>query len=164
MPTSRWVTSAPTCSASREPTEEPSGATTPGMPACPTSSTGFSPLGNNDNWAPVFRDEKTYALAANLTKLHGSHQFRFGFSVNRLRLEHWQPELGAGPRGRFDFNGNVTNLRGGTQAANLYNQYAAMLLGLPNQVQQAIQYELMTTREWQHGDLRAGPLATQQQD
>jgi hypothetical protein len=112
---------------------------------------GFSPLGNNDNWAPAFREEKTYALAGNLTKLHGSHQFRFGFSVNRLRLDHWQPELGAGPRGRFDFNGNVTNLRGGTQAANIYNQYAALLLGLPNQVQQAIQYEVMTGREWQHG-------------
>jgi hypothetical protein len=123
-----------------------------GMPAF---LTGFSTLGNDDTWNPLFRDERTYNLSGNLTKLHGKHELRFGYSVNRLAMDHWQPELGQGPRGIIPFNGDVTNLRGGTQSANLYNQYAAFLLGLiaPTSTGfgKGIQYEEMTAREWQHG-------------
>jgi hypothetical protein len=117
----------------------------------PDFRTGFSALGNTDTWAPLFRHERTYNLSSNLTKLMGSHEFRMGYSVNLLTLDHWQPELGAGPRGRLDFAGNATGLRGGAQTPNFYNTYAAMLLGLVGQAQQAIQYEQMTGREWQHG-------------
>ena len=62
----------------------------------------FDILGNFDGWDPVNRDERTYAFASNLTKLHGAHEFRFGYSVNKLRMNHWQPELGYGPRGAFE--------------------------------------------------------------
>ena len=75
------------------------------------------------------RDERTYALTANVTKLHGSHEFRFGYSLNRLRMNHWQPELGYGPRGHWQFAANATALNGGTQTANIYNQYASVPAG-----------------------------------
>jgi len=119
-----------------------------GMPAF---LTGFSTIGNDDGWAPVQRDERTYALTANVTKLRGSHEFRFGYSVNRLRMNHWQPELGYGPRGHWDFAQNSTELNGGPQTANIYNQYASFLLGLADYAALSVQNELMTTREWQHG-------------
>ena len=117
----------------------------------PSFFTGFSNIGNNDAWVPVQRDERTYAFAANVTKLRNNHEFRFGYSLNRLRLNHWQPELGAGPRGSMTFAKNATELNGGPQAANLYNQYAAFLLGLASSAGESAQNELATTREWQHG-------------
>ena len=45
---------------------------------------------------------------------------------------------------------NATALNGGTQDANIYNAHASLLLGLADQAATSVQYELMTTREWQH--------------
>ncbi len=117
----------------------------------PSFFTGFSTVGNNDGWAPVTRDERTYALAANMTKLRGAHEFRVGYSLNRLRMDHWQPELGYGPRGNFQFAGDATALNGGAQTSNFYNTYAAFLMGLASRGSESVQNEVMTTREWQHG-------------
>jgi len=112
---------------------------------------GFDILGNFDSWDPVNRDERTYAFASNLTKLHGAHEFRFGYSVNKLRMNHWQPELGYGPRGAFESASHATALNdSAAQAPNIYNGYASMLLGLGDLAGTSVQYELMTTREWQH--------------
>src|SRR4029450_8362622 len=108
----------------------------------------FSQLGNRDGWNPIFRDERTYSLATNITKVHGQHDFRGGYFLNFLYLDHWQPETG-NPRGRFDFLPNTTGLRNG-QTANFYNAYASFLLGLVGQAQKIVQNELMTAREWQH--------------
>ena len=80
----------------------------------------FSDVGNRDGWNPIYRDERTYSLTANLTKVKGSHDFRTGYTLNFLYLDHWQPETG-NPRGHFNFLGNTTALRGG-QTANFYNQ------------------------------------------
>ena len=38
---------------------------------------------------------------------------RFGYSLNRLRMNHWQPELGSGPRGLLETAANATALKGG---------------------------------------------------
>ena len=108
----------------------------------------FSQLGNRDGWNPIFRDERTYSIAHNITKVAGQHDFRGGYFLNFLYLDHWQPETG-NPRGRFDFNPNTAGLRGG-QTANFYNAYAAFLLGQVSQAQKSVQNELMTAREWQH--------------
>jgi hypothetical protein len=115
----------------------------------PTSST-FASLGNPDGWNPVQRDERTYALTFNVTKVYGSHEFRGGYSLNRLWMEHWQPELGLGPRGELDSAENATALKGGAQTANGFNGYAAFLLGLIDHAGQSVQNETMTTREWQN--------------
>jgi hypothetical protein len=120
-----------------------------GIPYVITSSS-FDSLGNADGWNPVQRDERTYALSANVTKASGPHEFRGGYSLNRLWMNHWQPELGAGPRGELDTAANATALKGGAQTANGYNGYAAFLLGLIGHAGESVQNELMTTREWQH--------------
>jgi outer membrane receptor protein involved in Fe transport len=81
--------------------------------------------------------------------------------MNFLYQDHWQPELD-NPRGCFSFNqsggctqlgqnSGTTALPGGTQTANFYNHFAAFLLGLPGTVSKSVQYEELTTREWQHG-------------
>jgi hypothetical protein len=113
-----------------------------------TTSGFFSQLGNRDGWNPIFRDERTYSIAHNITKIKGQHDFRGGYFLNYLYLDHWQPETG-NPRGRFDFLPNTTGLRGGP-TANFYNAYASFLLGLVGQAQKSVQNELMTAREWQH--------------
>ena len=113
-----------------------------------TTSGFFSQLGNRDGWNPIFRDERTYTLATNLTKVAGQHDLRGGYFLNYLYLVHWQPETG-NPRGQFIFNANTTGLRGG-QTANFYNAYASFLLGLVGQANKSVQNELMTSREWQH--------------
>jgi hypothetical protein len=120
-----------------------------GIPYVITSSSSSS-LGNPESWTPVQRDERTYALSVNVTKIRGPHEFRGGYSLNRLWMNHWQPELGAGPRGELDAAANATALKGGAQTANGYNGYAAFLLGLIGHAGESVQNELMTTREWQN--------------
>jgi hypothetical protein len=116
-------------------------------------SQSYTGLGNQNNWSPVFREERSYTFASNASKIVGSHDFRFGADVVRHKLDHWQPEIGAGPRGRFNFTGNETVLRtaSGSTSATQFNQFAAFLLGTPQSVEKSLQHELMTTREWQLG-------------
>ena len=99
-------------------------------------------------WMPLQRVEENYTLSANATWTKGKHTFRFGFNGVNYRMTHWQPELGAGPRGQFGFNGNATTLNGGA-GQNNFNGYGAFLLGLSDDVQKSYQYILMTPREFQ---------------
>lgn len=112
--------------------------------------TGYTSLGNLNTWTPVEREERSYTFTQNATKIIGNHDVRFGTDIVRHELNHWQPEIGAGPRGGFNFSGNTTVLNGGA-GANQYNAFAAFLLGVPQSVQKSLQYEVMTTREWQLG-------------
>jgi hypothetical protein len=115
----------------------------------PRFDTGFSVIGNFEGWMPIYRDERTYSFATNMTKIKGNHEFRGGYLVNFMYLDHWQPETD-NPRGRLDFTTrSITALRGG-QTNNFYNQWAAFLLGMPGTVSKSVQAELMTGREWQH--------------
>ena len=100
-------------------------------------------------WNPIFRDERTYSIAANVTKLKGRHDLRGGYILNFMYLDHWQPETG-NPRGNFKFLGNTTSVNGAAQSSNFYNQYAAFMLGLVGNVNKSVQNELMTAREWQN--------------
>lgn len=117
----------------------------------PWFATGLSPIGEDRSWYPMTRNDGSFSMASNLTTIRGNHELRIGGEIARHHLNHWQPEVGNGPRGGITFGGGVTALRGGPQAPNLYNQYAAFLLGLPTSVGKSLQYELMTTREWQMG-------------
>jgi Carboxypeptidase regulatory-like domain/TonB dependent receptor len=117
-----------------------------GMPAF---NVGLSTVGNAATWHPLERHEKSYTITSNLTKLAGAHEIRAGFDFIRYQLDHWQPELGSGPRGIFNFSGNITGQPGYT--ANAWNQYAAFLLGRTSGYGKSIQYEDMTGRENQYG-------------
>jgi hypothetical protein len=102
-------------------------------------------IGNDDSWTPLERHETSYTVTTNLTRIMGAHEIRTGFDFIRYQLNHFQPELGAGPRGAFEFSGNITGTPGYT--ANNWNSYAAFLLGLDSNVAKSVQFELMTGRE-----------------
>ncbi len=117
-----------------------------GMPRFSVS--GFAPFGNANTWGPLFRDERSFTFTQNFSWSHGDHEFRWGYDTVKHMLDHWQPDIGGGPRGRFQFNRSMTTVKGfnGTDQ----NAYAAYLLGLPWRMEKSLQWELMTTREWQH--------------
>jgi hypothetical protein len=112
---------------------------------------GFSYTGFGvPNWMPVTRVEESWTHSDNVTYTHGAHELRFGFDLVRHHLNHWQPEIGNGPRGYLGFGGGPTALSGGP-APNQYNSYATFLLGLDTTTDKSLQYILSTGREWQFG-------------
>ena len=111
-------------------------------------TSGYTSLGVA-NWIPANRVEETYTQSDNLSWTKGAHQLRFGFDLVRHHLNHWQPEIGQGPRGFLGFSGQETIAPGGS--ANQYNGYAAFLLGLSDDSEKSLQNILMTAREWQFG-------------
>jgi carboxypeptidase family protein len=116
----------------------------------PQFSSGFTAIGGTPTWSPIYMEQKTLSFNTNLTKIAGKHDLKAGYFLNQLTMDNWQPER-ANPRGSFTFNGNATRTFGtGSQTANFYNQYAQFLLGLVTNAGKSYQYELFTTREWQH--------------
>ena len=115
-----------------------------GFPNINPGYTGFGSPG----WQPLERLEKNWTTSQNFTWMKGAHQIRFGFDMIYLSLEHWQPELGGGPRGVINFNGEATALKGG-DAPTAFNQYAAFLLGETSSMQKALQYIVATGQERQ---------------
>ncbi len=118
---------------------------------------GFPNIGQSNytgfgvpSWMPVTRVEESWTQSDNITYSHGAHEFRFGFDLVRHHLNHWQPEIGNGPRGYLGFGGGPTALNGGA-APNQYNGYATFLLGLDTSTDKSLQYILSTGREWQFG-------------
>jgi outer membrane receptor protein involved in Fe transport len=115
----------------------------------PVVSTGLSGLGNNSTWTPVWRDERSYTISTNLTKVAGRHEFRTGFDFVRLRLNHWQPEVG-NPRGELTFGGGTTGIPGYAGVGG-WNAYAGFLLGEMSSYRKSVQYEELSGRENQYG-------------
>ncbi len=129
----------------------------PGLNGSDTRQSGFPniQIGGYEGtgvpgWMPLFRTEESFNTSQNVTWSKGAHEFRFGFDGVLHRMTHWQPELGAGPRGYIEFDGGLTTL-GPNGAGDNLNSYADFLLGLPQNMQKSIQYILMTPREWQFG-------------
>ena len=112
------------------------------------SVSGYTSFGV-PNWMPLQRVEESYTHSDNLTWTKGAHELRFGFDLVRHHLNHWQPEIGQGPRGYLGFGGGETALAPGSP--NQFNAYAAFLLGLSDDAEKSLQYILMTGREWQFG-------------
>ncbi len=115
----------------------------------PQFSTGLSAIGNGDTWTPVWRDERSYTISTNLTKVAGRHEIRSGFDFVRLRLTHWQPEV-SNPRGVLTFGGGVTGIPGYTGVGG-WNGYAAFLLGEMSNYAKSNQFEELSGRENQYG-------------
>lgn len=123
---------------------------------------GYTGLGNVNNWSPAERHDRVYTYAGNLNWTKGAHNLRFGVDLIQHQMNHWQPEIGSySPRGGFNFNNGVTGLNGtagegfaavSAPAANNYNAYASFLLGLPQVFGKSYQfYDPMSTREFQQG-------------
>ncbi len=115
----------------------------------PQIAYGYTGLGNQNNWSPVTRAERSYTFTQNAAKIRNNHTFRFGADIVKHELNHWQPEIGVGPRGAITYGGGATTLAGA--GATQYNAYAAFLLGASTLTQKSLQNELLTTREWQMG-------------
>jgi outer membrane receptor protein involved in Fe transport len=108
---------------------------------------GFTNFGVAATWAPLFRHDRTYEQKVNFRKIHGPHEFAWGFEPRRHQLTHWQPETG-NPRGAISFAGGATSLPGVTGREP--NSYAAALLGLVYDYSKSIQFLDMKNREWQY--------------
>lgn len=113
-----------------------------GMPAF--SYGDYSTLGNTEGWNPLWRNDQSYTFNTNASWMKGTHEIRFGFDFMHHLMNHWQPELGSGPRGSFSFGNGVTSLNtsalassvgftGGTPSfENGWNGLASFLLGTPS--------------------------------
>ena len=111
---------------------------------------GYSDLGNPEGWNPAYRNDWSFTSSHNVRWSHGKHQVSAGTDIIHHHLNHWQPELGSGPRGEFDFNGGVTALNGGP-APNQFNSWAQFLLGRQDGMGRSEQFIKATAREWQFG-------------
>jgi hypothetical protein len=112
-----------------------------GLPAFYISD--YSSLGNTEGWNPAFRNDQSYTFNTNANWMKGAHDIRFGFDFMHHLMNHWQPELGEGPRGAFGFDPGVTALnpaalestvgfQGDTPSfENGWNGLAGFLLGTP---------------------------------
>ena len=95
---------------------------------------GLTTIGINEDFMPYFRRDPQYQYVTNFNWSKGEHSIRFGFDFYNQHLNQVQPEIAGvayhGGSGGFTFDGGPTALRGGP-SANVYNTYAAFLLGLP---------------------------------
>jgi hypothetical protein len=131
-----------------------------GMP--PLYMSGYSALGNPEGWNPLFRNDQSYTVNTNMSWMKGTHDVRFGFDFVHHLMNHWQPELGEGPRGAFYFDPGVTALntdalesaggfRGGAPSfENDWNSVAAFLLGTPDVSGKSSQFIKMNSFENQY--------------
>jgi hypothetical protein len=114
----------------------------------PEMRTGLGTLGNTATWTPVWRDERSYTVSANLTKVAGRHEVRSGVDFIRLRLNHWQPEV-SNPRGILTFGSGTTSQTG--YSGNSWNSYAGFMLGELTSFNKSEQFEELSGRENQYG-------------
>jgi len=121
---------------------------------------GYANIGNPEGWNPAFRNDWSFTSNHNVRWSHGKHQVSAGTDIVHHHLNHWQPELGAGPRGEFDFGGGATALSGGA-APDRFNALAEFELGLFGELNsqaganigagRSDQFIKATAREWQFG-------------
>src|SRR6266513_2801151 len=121
---------------------------------------GYANIGNPEGWNPAFRNDWSFTSNHNIRWSHGKHQVNAGTDIVHHHLNHWQPELGAGPRGEFDFGGGPTALSGGA-SPNRFNALAEFELGLFGELNSGAgnnigagrsdQFIKATAREWQFG-------------
>src|SRR5205814_2152322 len=121
---------------------------------------GYANIGNPEGWNPAFRNDWSFTSNHNVRWSHGKHQVSAGTDIVHHHLNHWQPELGAGPRGEFDFGGGPTALAG-SAAPDRFNALAEFELGLFGELNSGAgsnigagrseQFIKATAREWQFG-------------
>lgn len=131
-----------------------------GMPAFNISD--YTTLGNTEGWNPLWRNDQSYTFNANATWMKGVHEIRFGMDFLHHLMNHWQPELGDGPRGAFYFDPGVTALnpaaleatvgfQGGSPSfENGWNGLAGFLLGTPTATAKSSQFIKMASLENQY--------------
>ena len=130
-----------------------------GMPAFYSD---WSDMGNPEGWNPCRRNDQTYTFNTNASWVKGNHEIRFGFDFIHNLMNHFQPELGDGPRGAFTFGSGVTALNPSALEAsvgfqgdtpdfeNSQNSLAALLMGIPSDSGKSSQLIKMDSLENQY--------------
>ena len=107
----------------------------------------------------LYRNDQSYTANVNASWAKSTHDIRFGFDFVHHLMNHWQPELGEGPRGAFYFDPGVTALnpdaldatvgfQGDTPSfENDWNGLAAFLLGTPDVSGKSSQFIKMNSFE-----------------
>jgi hypothetical protein len=113
------------------------------------SVSGYEPIGTSETYLPKYIRSTYFTYSLNFGWNKGAHDIRFGADIARHDINEWHPEQGGGPRGTFTFNGSVT--LPGTGSPNQFNNYAAFLLGLPQQISKTIQPDWSSPRQWMEG-------------
>ncbi len=128
-----------------------------GLPAFYISD--YSSLGNTEGWNPLFRNDQSFTANANASWMKGKHEIRFGLEYLHHLMNHWQPELGQGPRGAFGFDPGITALnpdalgssvgfQGDTPSfENGWNGFAGFLLGASTYTGKSSQFIKMNSME-----------------
>ena len=128
-----------------------------GLPAFYISD--YSSLGNTEGWNPLFRNDQSYTANANASWMKGKHDIRFGLEYLHHLMNHWQPELGQGPRGAFGFDPGITALNPDALQAtvgfqgeapsfeNGWNGLAGYLLGTATYTGKSSQFIKMNSME-----------------
>jgi len=123
------------------------------------SVTDVATMGNSEGWNPVQRNDQSLTWSLNFNKIQGNHDIRFGMDLMHHFMNHWQPELGCGPRGCFGFGNAITafnpaalrdsvGFTGGTPSfENAWNSMAAFMLGAASSSGKSPQYIKMTSME-----------------
>ena len=113
----------------------------------------YGDIGTTDTFMPYYRSDDQLQTVFNTSWSKGGHNVRFGTDIYYQALNHTQPEISGGDsfgaRGGFRFGAGTTQLQGGP-AGNLYNAFAAFLLGTPNRIGRLKLVEPYTTRNWQY--------------
>jgi len=132
-----------------------------GIPAFNIGS-DYSTLGNTEGWNPLFRNDQSFTFNANASWMKGAHEIRFGFDFMHHLMNHWQPELGDGPRGAFYFDDGVAALNPAAIASSVgfqgdtpsfengWNGLAGFLLGTPTSTAKSSQFIKMNSMENQY--------------
>ena len=101
---------------------------------------GYPVIGMSTNM-PTINADNIFNWINNWTKVSGSHTFKWGADIRRLRMDRLQIQgtSSFGPRGRFNFNSGVTLKQGAPSQPNTFaNAFASFLLGLPDQIGRAV--------------------------
>ncbi len=115
-----------------------------------TINNGYSnPLVGFAGSLPWDRSERTWNVAATLTKLQGNHTIKFGGEWRHNRDFLLQTQDAGGPRGEFVFGAAGTGLLGDNPSlGNLANSLAAYLLDWPNTVRRDLRVLDPGTKHW----------------
>ena len=128
----------------------------------PYFSWNWTGLGNPESWNPAFRNDQSYTFNANASWVKGTHEIRFGFDYIHHLMNHFQPELGYGPRGSFNFGAGplalnpsaleetVGFLEGTPDFETDQAGLAAAMMGIPDSASKSSQYIKMDSLEGQY--------------
>jgi len=106
---------------------------------------GFDRFGAAESWMPLFRYQNSFSLSQNFSWTNGNHELRFGYDGLKLMHDGRQPFA---TKGEFVFSFQTTSIPGADSTPQ--NAWASFLLGAPIRMEKGLQWELTTTREWQH--------------